>query len=231
MPSDRSDFLIHVYDQMFNDINTHILVVWQSIAVVVGALAVFGLAEKNIITIDLATAIVVLLCAWLMAHLYDASYWYNRNLVIIANIERQFLVESDLRDVHYYFGKHRKKSSMLTHLRIQWHLAVWLAILLVCFHFATRVLPGIGAPWRNFDPERVIPYGTILLSAYLLGKLRTNRRNAYAEFLENSPGRQLNVAGIRYGIGHPTDAEAQADVSDVPRQEASQSGNEPGGGI
>jgi hypothetical protein len=35
------------------------------------------------------------------------SYWYNRNLVIIANIERQFLGR---KEIHYYFGKHRKKS-------------------------------------------------------------------------------------------------------------------------
>src|SRR5215471_11862631 len=126
--TDKHDFLIHMYDQMFNDINTHILVVWQSIAVVVGALATFALVEKNILSLDVATAVVVLLCAWLLAHLYDASYWYNRNLVIIANIERQFLEKEDLTNIHYYFGKHRRKNSMLTHLRIQWHLGFLISL-------------------------------------------------------------------------------------------------------
>ena len=49
MEHDRKEFLLKMYDQMFNDINTHILVVWQSVGVVVGAFAVFALVEKNII--------------------------------------------------------------------------------------------------------------------------------------------------------------------------------------
>ncbi len=105
----RDEFLLHMYDQMFNDINTHILVVWQSVGVLVGAFAIFALTEKQIITLDIAAALIVLLAAWLIGHIYDASYWYNRNLVIIANIERQFLAAADLKEVHYYFGKHRKR--------------------------------------------------------------------------------------------------------------------------
>ena len=46
MEDDRKEFLLKMYDQMFNDINTHILVVWQSVGVVVGAFAVFALARK-----------------------------------------------------------------------------------------------------------------------------------------------------------------------------------------
>jgi hypothetical protein len=139
----RKGFLLRMYDQMFNDIDTHILVVWQSVGVVVGAFAVFALVEKNIIPIDYACSLMVMLSAWLIAHLYDASYWYNRNLVIIANIERQFLTASDLKDIHYYFGKHRAKSAMLTHLKIQYWLGTGIALLFTCYHFATRVLPGI----------------------------------------------------------------------------------------
>jgi hypothetical protein len=69
----RKEFLLKVYDQMFNDIDTHILVVWQSVGVVVGAFAVFALVEKNIIPIDYACSLMVMLSAWLIAHLYDAS--------------------------------------------------------------------------------------------------------------------------------------------------------------
>jgi hypothetical protein len=49
---------------------------------------------------------------------YDASYWYDRNLGIIANIERQFLTKNNLNDIQYYFAEHRPTSKMLTHLRI-----------------------------------------------------------------------------------------------------------------
>ncbi len=109
----RAELLLKMYDQMFNDINRHIMVVWQSIGVVVGALTIFALVEKNVVSLDIAVSIVLLLCAWLLAHLFDAAYWYNRNLVIIANIERQFLTQDDLKNIHYYFGKHRPKNKMI----------------------------------------------------------------------------------------------------------------------
>ena len=109
MDERRDEFLLAMYNQLLNDINRHIMVVWQSVGVLVGAFAILALVEKNLISLDLAVAIVVLLCGWLCAHLIDAGYWYNRNLVMIANIERQFLLESDLRDIQSYFGAHRPK--------------------------------------------------------------------------------------------------------------------------
>src|SRR5690348_7244971 len=68
MTEERRELLLHMYDQMFNDIDRHILVVWQSIGVLIGAFAVFALTEKQIITIDIATSLVLLLCGWLIAH-------------------------------------------------------------------------------------------------------------------------------------------------------------------
>lgn len=190
---------------MFNDIDTHILVVWQSVGVVVGAFAVFALVEKNIIPIDFACSLMIMLSAWLIAHLYDASYWYNRNLVIIANIERQFLGVADLKDIHYYFGKHRAKSAMLTHLKIQYWLGIGIALLFAFYHFATRVLPGIHQPVRNFEFPRSLPYLFILLSFVLLWLLRNNRIESYEEFLRNSPGITVKTTGITYGVGHPAE--------------------------
>jgi len=203
MSADRSDFLLRMYDQMFNDINTHILVVWQSVAVVVGAFAVFALVEKAVIPADVAVALIVLLCGWLLAHLYDASYWYNRNLVIIANIERQFLSSNDLKGIHYYFGKHRSTSAMLTHLKIQYALGCAVGMLFLIFHFYTRVLPGIGSTWSKFEPMRTLPYIVLVACVIWLGFLRKNRLSSYEEFLRNSPGIDVSTTGIVYGVGHP----------------------------
>jgi hypothetical protein len=106
--------------------------------------------------------------AWLIAHLYDASNWYNRNLAIIANIERQFLKASDLRDIQYYFGKHREKSTTLTHLMIQYALALGIAGLSLFYHFALRVLPGIHQPLKNFEFTRSLPYLVVVLAVGFL---------------------------------------------------------------
>ena len=42
----RQELLLKMYDQLFNDINTHIIVVWQSVGVVVCAFALLALVEK-----------------------------------------------------------------------------------------------------------------------------------------------------------------------------------------
>lgn len=134
--------------------------------------------------------------------MYDASYWYNRNLAIIANIERQFLKKEDLKNIHYYFGKHRSKNVMLTHLQIQYALGLGLAVLVLLYHFFTRIVPGFDAPWKNFEFPRALPYVFTIIAIAYLKKLRDNRNKSYAEFIENSPGITVDTSDISYGIGH-----------------------------
>jgi hypothetical protein len=198
----RDEFLVEMYKQMFNDINRHIMVVWQSVGVLVGAFAIFALVEKNVISTEIATSIIVLLCAWLYAHLVDAGYWYNRNLAIIANIERQFLTTVDQQLIHYYFGTHRPDNKMITHLRIQQALGIGLSALVLVYHFITRVWPGLSLSFTHFDPLRALPY-VMGVAAIIYGNyIRDDRNRAYAEFLENSPGVKVDNQGIKYGTGH-----------------------------
>jgi hypothetical protein len=197
----RDEFLIEVYRQMMNDINRHIMVVWQSVGVLVGAFAIFALVEKQVVSADIACSIVLLLCGWLWAHLVDAGYWYNRNLAIISNIERQFLVKDDLKNIHYYFGSHRENNKMITHLRIQLALGLGLSVLVVIYHFTSRVLPGM-TPGAIFDPQRAFPYIVAAAVAIYCLKLSRARNSAYKEFIDNSPGVPVSTDGIRYGAGH-----------------------------
>lgn len=199
----RRQFLMHVYDQMFTDINTHILVVWQSVGFLVGAIAALALAETAILPIDIGYALIVLMTAWLLAHLHDCAYWYNRNLAIIANIERQFLTPNDLKHVHYYFGKHRRSNAMLTHLKIQYYFGAALALLALIYHFVKRVAPGIGAPWGNFELPRALPYIVAVAAAFYVLLFAHRCKNKYDEFLKQSPGLDVDTSAIEYGHGHP----------------------------
>ncbi len=133
----RQEFLFRMYDQMFNDINRHINIIWQPITVLVGSSGLLTIGVKAIIPIDIAISLIIILVGWLIANIYDSAYWYNRNLVIIANIERQFLRREDLKQIHYYFGEHRKKNSMLTHMRIQWCLGIFIGLVIILYHFFT----------------------------------------------------------------------------------------------
>lgn len=200
----RKEFLMHMYNEMFNDINRHILVVWQSVGVVIGAFALIGLAGRAILPLDVAVGLIALIGLWLLAHLEDAGYWYNRNLAIIANIERQFLEKADLRNIHYYFGKHRRKIVMLTHLKIQYLFGIGIIFLVLLYHFLTRVVPGLGAPWANFEPLRGLPYFIVVVGAVVVLRLHGKMKKKYAEFLQNSPGMDVDTKGIKYGEGHPS---------------------------
>lgn len=205
MGARRDELLLKMYDQMFSDINRHILVVWQSVGVLVGAFSLFSLVERELVPLDIASALMVLLAGWLVAHLYDAAYWYNRNLVIIANIERQFLRREDLHEIQYYFGAHRP-DRMFTHLRIQYALAVGLSGIVLVYHFCLRVLPYLGPDWRLIQPAASVPYLTLLVAGFYLERLRRQRAASYAEFVRNSPGIDVETIGVSYGVGHGFEA-------------------------
>jgi len=199
----RADLLLKMYDQMFNDINRHILTVWQTIGTLAGAVALLGLVEKRVVSMDMAVALIIVVSAWSMSHAYDSAYWYNRNLIIIANIERQFLKSSDLRDIHYYFGAHRDTNKMLTHLRIQYVFAVAVAGIGVLYHFLVQVVPGFSSPVAQFQPARTLPYIAAVAAIVWLRWLREKRTRSYSEMLENSPGIEINNSSVKYGVGHP----------------------------
>jgi hypothetical protein len=184
----RIDFLFHMYNQIFHDIDRHILVVWQSLSLVVGGFAVFALVEKQVIPLDIATALIILLVAWAIAHVYDAAHWYDRSIAIITNIERQFLTQSDLRDIHHYFESHRQKPRMIMHLRIQYAFASILGLIVLYYHFTTRVVPGFGLPITAFEPLRALPYFVLLVSTVLVLRLRGRRHRDYNDFIMRSPG-------------------------------------------
>ncbi len=208
--SGRQDLLLRMYDQMFNDINRHITVVWQPITVVFGSLALFASGTKNIISIDFAATFIILLVGWLIATLYDSTYWYNRNLAIIANIERQLLKQSDLRHIHYYFGKHRAKNSMLTHIRIQRWLGLSIGAFVLLHHFFNQVikmLPCISNSNIDARLEVSLPYLAAWVAFFFCKCVRKQRIASYNEFRKNSPGIEIDTSGIKYGIGHPVDGQ------------------------
>jgi hypothetical protein len=184
----RVQFLIHMYDQMWNNINRHLTVVWQSVALVGGAFAIFSLTEKGIVSFDLAIAIIVGISAWLVGHTYDAHTWFTRNLAIIANIERQFLRPEDEKHIHYHFKEHHPPSRLIAHLALQRAFGIGVASLVLIYHFIERVLPGVGQPWCSFDPKCTLPYLTFLVCLVLVTIFRRKQIQTLEEFYRRSPG-------------------------------------------
>ena len=110
--------------------------------------------------------------------------------------------KKDLNEIHYYFGKHRPKNKMISHLKLQAVLGISLGIIMILFHFFERVLPGVNEPISNLDPKRTIPYIVALSAIYYLLNLKKKNAAKYEEFLENSPGKEINTKKVEYGPGH-----------------------------
>jgi hypothetical protein len=190
--SERRDaFLLAMYNQMWGNINRHILVIWQSVGALLSAFAVLALIEKNVLPVDLACSLMVVICAWVAAHVIDANFWFTRNLVIIINIERQFLSAKDLHDIHPYFKDHRKPK--LDHLVVQGFLAASVFLLIAGWHFSTRVAPGFDMPWRNFEFFRALPYVVALVAAGLLILFKQKQKASYEALLRKSPGISIDA--------------------------------------
>lgn len=189
-----------MYNQLFADINRHIMVVWQSIGVIGGAVALLALAEKQLLAVDYAVALIIAVCFWSINTIIDSAYWYNRNLVIIANIERQFLDSADLKEIHFYFGKHRA-ARMIKHLRIQFVLVISILLIFFAYHLFGSIIPAVKL--CRFSAQMFLPWFlAIALSvyAYLLWR---NRAEAYRKFLEYSPGKEIK-SEIPSVPGHET---------------------------
>jgi hypothetical protein len=193
-----------MYEQMFRDIAQQYTVVWQSAAALLGSFAIAALAEKNILSLDIAISVISLICVWFLLNIVECSYWYNRNLCIIANIERQFLTKSDLGEIHYYFGSHRPKNRMTSHLKNQCFLAWFLLAIVIAYHFIERVLPGLYScpTFEKFDLSRCLPYIVTIASILYLRHRSKLRDVAYEEFLKNSPGASIDASGVSFGVGH-----------------------------
>lgn len=195
----RNDFLLEMYKQTSSHLNRHILITWQSIGVIAGALAIFGLTDKFNLAgderLDFVTAVVTVLCAWTIAHIYDANNWFDRNLHIITNVERQFLLPSDSKDIHFFFTGHRRERSekeLVLHFQIQLAMVLALWFLIIGYHFYKRVWPGRGFPIENIELVRAIPYVAGMVCAFYCWYVIRDTREGYGKLVENSPGKKVS---------------------------------------
>src|SRR4051812_31467113 len=182
----RSAFLVAMYTQLHQGISRHAVGVWQSITTLLAAVGALSLAEKHVLSADVAVSFVMLTLVWFLAQVIDANYWYGRNLAMISNIERQFLEDSDLRNVHYYFGQHRAGNVFLTNFRIHLLFGLSLLVLVLGYHCVNSVVPELALQWCSMKSARglALPYIITLFGAAYLWRLRRRRMQAYEEFVK-----------------------------------------------
>lgn len=196
----RPEFLIAMYEQLMADINRHIVVVWQMVGVVGAAIAGLVVAEKEGVPTAYAVILTLLVISWVIEHLHDSNFWYNRNLVMITNIERVFLTPNDVDFIHPYFAAHRKKGSFLTHLQVQRHYALAIAVLVLFYFLAKSVWPTLswGAP---VDIPKWIALGAFVFLLVRDRMLLQRYDKKYEDYLKISPGISVPKQ-VDYGTTH-----------------------------
>jgi len=127
----RLEFLLKMYEQMFQNINRHFQISWQLIPVVGGFAIAVGASQSNqdwVPDPQYLAITMVFLSAWLMVNAIDANDWVTRNMWIIGNIEKQFLQLEDEVEIQHYFVGNRPLKHFVTHFIIQIGASALLAI-------------------------------------------------------------------------------------------------------
>ncbi len=182
----RLDFLATMYKAMWDNINRHVTIMWQSVAVLASAFAASfflkgGILEGRGPAVDVIASLVVVASMWVIAHAYDAALWCNRNLQIISNIERELLEPSDVLRIHPYVGK-PNDNTMLGYFRIQVVLAASLVLFAILGHFVSRVWATLS-PDNPVDPIRSLPYAVLAAGIAWVRWERKSTRASYARFM------------------------------------------------
>jgi hypothetical protein len=196
----RPEFLIAMYEQLMSDINRHIVVVWQMVSVVGAAIVGLVVADKEGVPTAYATIVALVVVAWVLEHLHDSNYWYNRNLVMITNIERVFLTPEDVDRIHPYFAAHRPPASFLEHLAIQRVYALVVAALVFAYFFARAVYPTLDIN-AAFSPSKVLAVLVFLAVIARDQVLRRSYEKKYQQYLDISPGIPISRT-VDFGSTH-----------------------------
>lgn len=194
---ERAEFLRSMYDQLWGNINRHITSLWQAIGIFLGAFAILALVEKSTVPLGFAVSLLVLGAGLLIAHVYDSSNWYNRNLHLIGNIEKQFLdKDKDSKEIHPYFTwRPKTKPGMITYFTIQLWFSWALVVLVLTWYSFERELwtahtRVAAAPLKDVLIA-LLPYLTTALVIAFTEYIRRDRIKAHQDLIRDAPGKQL----------------------------------------
>ncbi len=188
----REKLLLEMYNQLWNSTNVRISVIWQSVSILIAAFAISSLVANKLIPIHLAIDLFIILCSWFIAHVIDASFWYNRNLAMITNIEKEFLNKSDCV-IFPYFIKHRDYK-MVTYMKIQLFFGIVLSGMLIILYIMHLYIKYDILKTQSCDVIilKLLPILLFIIFSFILYLLYQDRKKTYHQFIESSPGKDLN---------------------------------------
>ena len=194
MNKDKKEFLLAMYKELFNNVDRHISLSWQSVSVIASFLAAIMLTERFGVPSIITVSVIIIIAGWTIARLIDAEHWYDRNIHIISNIEKLFLSEDekDDKNIHFYFKKNRTRDNRLESVTIQIYgtTLIWL---LAIVYSMWRVPKNIEDNMVIFNTSNIYceSYFLIIISgivAIILSIYKHHTIRALEKLRKNSPG-------------------------------------------
>lgn len=193
----RYNFLIAMYNQLWGNINRHINLIWQPIALLITIFGLLFLSKDGTIDFNLSVSLIIIFVGWFIAHVYDSSHWYNRNLIIISNIEKQFLRKSDVEYIHPYFIDDSDKKSdfdekrMITHFKLQLYLGIIMLIIIILFYIINTIEQLNSELKFILNLEVCLPIVLLILVTIWLQNFKKKIFKKYKFLKEKSPGKEI----------------------------------------
>jgi hypothetical protein len=162
----RDDFLLEMYKECSGHLDRHVSSVWECFAVLVVAATAVTVDHGDLV-FDYAIAFAIVVCIWFGASNIDASSWFNRNITIIANIERLFLDRGDAKLVHRHFLRPLRRPKMVRYFKVHFALAMVLAVGLLLMHLQLRLSP-LGFEIKVTEAARLLPAAVFIVGLLTL---------------------------------------------------------------
>jgi|GEM_PF-2275486 len=92
----RDEFLLHLYDRLWGSIDRTEGGLWQFLGLYVGIIGVYWIAGRGGLNPTVAAYLTITASFWGINIAINAGKWFERNRMMIINVEKRFLDPDDL---------------------------------------------------------------------------------------------------------------------------------------
>lgn len=193
--SRRHEFILQYYDMATKDLERHLGIGWQTIAVIASAIISLSLGQKGELPIPIAVSAALAISFWGVLNIFDSNFWALRAIAFLANVEAIYFYEGDQKIFNPYAGKH-PPFKMLNSLKYQLYVAISF-IIISLFFFALKI-------WERTSGSTLLdklqgassmtailwslPLFFLVFGLLIMAKTHRSRTTEYLTFVRDCPG-------------------------------------------
>ncbi len=192
----RHQFTLQYYNMAVRDLERHLGIGWQTIALVAGAAASWSLGYGGKLPLPIAVASAIAVGFWGLLNILDSNYWAARAIGFLANVESIYLYVDDAKTYNPYAGKH-PPLKLLDSLKYQAYVAIAFILFSLVFYgeaILRRVEKFGGMPSSVEAVNTVtaayyaLPILVVLAGVNLVLNAYVGRIGDYLSFVVTAPG-------------------------------------------